>query len=100
VEVAFVLDETGNFDYYCNMGMVELSLLEDRHDINELRSFISRHFEFTGSRKAKMILDDFDKYLGMFIKVIPYDYKKVLQEQKLEEIKKKIAGVELDVEFI
>jgi glutamate synthase (NADPH/NADH) large chain len=47
-----------------------------------------------------MILDDFENYLGMFIKVIPYDYKKVLQEQKLEEIKKKIAGVELDVEFI
>jgi glutamate synthase (NADPH/NADH) large chain len=98
--VAFVLNESGNFDYYCNMGMVELSLVEDRHDINELKSFISRHFEFTASRKAKMILDDFDNYLGLFIKVIPYDYKKVLQEQKLEEIKKKIAGVELDVEFI
>ena len=47
-----------------------------------------------------MIIDDFDKYLDKFIKVIPYDYKKVLQEQKLEELRKKIADVELDVEFI
>ena len=98
--IAFVLNEAGNFDYYCNMGMVELSLVEDLHDINELKYFIIRHFEFTGSKKAKMIIDNFDKYLGMFIKVIPYDYKKVLQEQKLEEIRKKIADVELDVEFI
>jgi glutamate synthase (NADPH/NADH) large chain len=98
--IAFVFNEGGNFDYYCNMGMVELSLVEDIHDINELKYFLGRHFEFTGSKKAKMILDDFEKYVNMFIKVIPYDYKKVLQEQKLEELRKKIAGVELDVEFI
>jgi glutamate synthase (NADPH) large chain len=98
--VAYVLNEKGNFDYYCNMGMVELSLVEERHDIIELKSFISRHYEYTGSKKAKLILDDFENYVGLFMKVIPYDYKKVLQEQKLEEINKKIAGVELDVEFI
>jgi glutamate synthase (NADPH/NADH) large chain len=98
--IAFVFNESGNFDYYCNMGMVELSLVEDIHDINELKYFLGRHVEFTGSKKAKMIMDDFDKYVNMFIKVIPYDYKKVLQEQKLEELRKKIAGVELDVEFI
>jgi glutamate synthase (NADPH/NADH) large chain len=46
-----------------------------------------------------MILDNFDQYLPMFIKVIPYDYKKVLEEQKLEEIKKKIASVEFDLEI-
>jgi glutamate synthase (NADPH) large chain len=46
-----------------------------------------------------MILDDFNNWLPKFIKVIPYDYKKVLQELKLEEIKRKIAGVEVDVEM-
>lgn len=97
--IAYVFDENGNFDYYCNMGMVELSLVEDYGDINELTSLISRHYEFTNSKKAKMILDDLRKYLPMFIKVIPYDYKKVLQEQKLEEINRKIADVELDVEI-
>jgi glutamate synthase (NADPH/NADH) large chain len=81
------------------MGMVELSLVEDLNDIHELTDLISRHYSFTSSKKAKMILDDPDKFIPLFIKVIPYDYKKVLQEQKLEEIRKKIANVEMDVEF-
>ena len=97
--IAYVLNESGNFDYYCNMGMVELSLVEDLADMTELTGLISRHFNFTQSKKAKMIIDDPDKYLPMFIKVVPYDYKKVLQEQKLEELRKKIADVEMDVEF-
>ena len=97
--VAYVFNENGDFDYYCNMGMVELSLVEDHGDVNELTDLIKRHYHFTGSKKAKMILDDLNKYLPMFIKVIPYDYKKVLQEQKLEEIRKKIADVELDLEI-
>ncbi len=96
--IAYVLNENGDFDYYCNMGMVELSLVEDYGDINELTELIARHYQFTKSKKAKMILDDLNKYLPMFIKVIPYDYKKVLQEQKLEE-NKKIADVELDLEI-
>ena len=97
--IAYVLNENEDFDYYCNMGMVELSLVEDLGDINELTHLITRHYKYTSSKKAGMILDDTDKFIPMFIKVIPYDYKKVLQEQKLEELKKKIAGVEMDVEF-
>jgi len=97
--IAYVLNENGNFDYYCNMGMVELSLVEDHNDVKELYELISRHYKFTDSKKAMMILDNPDKYLSMFIKVIPYDYKKVIQEQKLEEIRKKIAGVEIDLEI-
>ncbi len=97
--IAYVLNESGNFDYFCNMGMVELSLVEESGDLKELQELIRRHFEFTGSKKAEMILNDPGKYLPMFIKVIPYDYKRVLGEQKLEELKKKIAGVEMDVEF-
>jgi glutamate synthase (NADPH/NADH) large chain len=81
------------------MGMVELSLVEEAGDMKELHDLIRRHFEFTGSKKAGMILDDPGKYIPMFIKVIPYDYKRVLGEQKLEELKKKIADVEMDVEF-
>lgn len=97
--IAYVFNESGDFDYFCNMGMVELSLVEDYNDVNELTGLIASHHKYTGSKKARMILDDLKKYLPMFIKVIPYDYKKVLQEQKLEEIKKKIASVELDVEI-
>jgi glutamate synthase (NADPH/NADH) large chain len=97
--IAYVFNENGDFDFYCNMGMVELSLVEDYGDINELTELISCHYQFTNSKKAKMILDDLYKYIPMFIKVIPYDFKKVLQEQKLEEIRKKIADVELDLEI-
>jgi len=97
--IAYIYNENGDFDYYCNMGMVELSLVEDHSDINELTELIRRHHQYTDSKKAKMILDDLNKYLPMFIKVIPYDYKKVLQEQKLEEIRKKIADVEVDLEI-
>ncbi len=97
--VAYVFNEDGDFDYYCNMGMVELSLVEDMSDINELITLIRRHHQLTGSVKARMILDDREKYLPMFIKVIPYDYKMVLEEQKLEELKRKRADVEMDVEM-
>lgn len=97
--IAYVFNENRDFDFYCNMGMVELSLVEDYGDVNELSELITRHYQFTNSKKAKMILDDPYKYIPMFIKVIPYDYKKVLQESKLEELKKKIADVEIDLEI-
>jgi glutamate synthase (NADPH/NADH) large chain len=97
--IAYVFNENRDFDYYCNMGMVELSLVEDYSDVHELTELIKKHYQFTNSIKAKMILDDLNKYVPMFIKVIPYDYKKVLQEQKLEEIRKKIADVEVDLEI-
>jgi glutamate synthase (NADPH) large chain len=97
--VAYVFNENGDFDYYCNMGMVELSLVDEVSEIKELTDIIRKHHSYTGSKKAKMILDDLNRYIPMFIKVVPYDYKKVLQEQKLEEIRKKIADVELDLEI-
>jgi glutamate synthase (NADPH/NADH) large chain len=98
--IAYVLDEEGDFDYYCNMGMVELSLVEDMNDKKELNDLISRHFELTGSKVAEKILAELDHYIDRFIKVIPYEYKKVMQELQLEEIKQKLAAVEKDVEMI
>jgi glutamate synthase (NADPH/NADH) large chain len=98
--VAYVLDEEGDFDYYCNMGMVELSLVEDLNDKKELSDLIASHFEHTGSKVAEKILTHMDDYMDRFIKVVPYEYKKVLQEMALEEIKEKLANVETDVEMI
>jgi glutamate synthase (NADPH/NADH) large chain len=97
--IAYVLNEEGDFDYYCNMGMVELSLVENSGEKNELIGLISDHYRYTGSKKAKKILDDQQKYIEMFIKVTPYDYKRVLEEQKLEELKRKMADVEMDPEY-
>jgi len=94
--VAYVLDETGNFDFFCNMEMVELSLIEDSHDSKELHGFISNHYKYTESKLAKEILDNWSNYVDKFKKIVPIEYKKVLQEEKMEAINKKIAQVERD----
>jgi glutamate synthase (NADPH/NADH) large chain len=96
--IAYVLDEKGNFDFFCNMGMVEISLVEDLHDIRELKELITRHARYTESKKAITILESWDTYLPRFLKIIPYEYKRVLEEEKLKALKKKIKEVETDVE--
>ncbi|KPK85416.1 MAG: glutamate synthase [Bacteroides sp. SM23_62_1] len=97
--IAYVYNEKGNFDYFCNMGMVELSLVEELSDLRELKELISKHMHYTGSTRAKEILDNWDQYLPRFIKVTPYEYMKVLEEEKLEFLKKKIEEVETDPEI-
>jgi glutamate synthase (NADPH/NADH) large chain len=78
------------------MEMVELTLMEDVADVRELKQLITNHYEYTKSTLAKSILDNWDAELNRFIKVMPIEYKKVLQDEKLEAIKKKIAQVEFD----
>jgi glutamate synthase (NADPH/NADH) large chain len=97
--IAYVLNEEGNFDYFCNMGMVELSLVEELADIRELENLIRKHHEYTGSPMAAKILGRWDEYLPRFIKIIPYEYKKVLEEEKLRFLQKKIQEMETDVEI-
>lgn len=94
--VAYVYNIKGDFDYYCNMQMVELSLIEDSYDAKELRQLISNHYTYTDSPRAKYILDNWATEVDKFIKVMPIEYKKVLQDEKLEAIKRKIAEVEFD----
>ncbi|MFT4071909.1 MAG: glutamate synthase large subunit [Dysgonamonadaceae bacterium] len=94
--IAYVYDVDGNFDYFCNMQMVELTLIEDLSDSRELRQLIANHYHYTKSPLAKRILDNWDAEVDKFIKVTPIEYKKVLQDEKLEAIKKKIAEVEFD----
>ena len=94
--IAYVLDEDGNFDYFCNMQMVELSLIEDMADNRELRNLIAAHYRYTQSPKAKHILENWNDYVEKFIRVIPIEYKKVLHDEKIEAVKKKIAQVEFD----
>lgn len=94
--VAYVYDEKGDFDYFCNMEMVELSLIEDSMDSKELHALISNHYKYTGSQRAKEILDNWRDNVDRFIKVVPIEYKKVLQEEKMEAINRKIARVERD----
>ena len=80
--VAFVLDEFGYFSGRCNTGMVELEPVTTKEDKQQLHDLITKHFMYTGSRKAKQVLDAFDTTLSKFVKVMPVDYKRVLAERK------------------
>ena len=77
--VAYVLDETGDFPIRCNAQMVGLEALEDPEEIRDLRDMIQRHADYTGSRKATEVLDHWEAMLPKFVKVMPRDYKRVLQ---------------------
>jgi len=94
--IAYVLDESGDFDYFCNKGLVDLVSVEDKSDIQELQGMISNHLVHTQSTLASKILTNWEYYLPMFIKVIPFEYKKVLEEQKLKELQKKLQLTEDD----
>jgi len=97
--IAYVLDEDGNFDYYCNKGLVDLTPVEDHADIKELQYMLNKHLLHTNSEKAQDILVNWTQYLPKFIKVIPFEYKKVLQEQKIKELEQKLRETE-DAPFI
>ncbi|MFZ5429963.1 MAG: glutamate synthase large subunit [Bacteroidota bacterium] len=94
--IAYVLDTDGNFDYYCNKGLVELSPVEDRADIQELQEMINNHLTYTHSDLAAEILTNWEEYLPRFVKVIPFEYKKVLEMQKIRELERKLQMAEED----
>jgi len=94
--VAYVWNPEGDFDYFCNMEMVELSLIEDMADNRELYRLIGNHYKYTHSPLAGLMLDNWQEYSAQFIKVIPFEYKKVLHDEKMEQLQRKIAEVERD----
>ncbi|MBF2075898.1 MAG: glutamate synthase large subunit [Synechococcales cyanobacterium C42_A2020_086] len=77
--IAYILDEAGDFATRCNQQMVGLESLEDPDEIEEVRQLIQRHADYTGSPKAARVLADWDANLPRFVKVMPRDYKRVLQ---------------------
>ncbi|MGB5220191.1 MAG: glutamate synthase large subunit [Polyangiales bacterium] len=79
--VAYVLDAGGNFASMCNQEMVALETLEYEEEIAILKGLIEEHLEYTGSAVAKRVLDDWDRSLEQFVKVMPMDYKRVLQKK-------------------
>ena len=112
--IAYILDEDGTFEIKCNKAMVGLEKLQslknlstpsakdidnDLLDFDEarLKLIIQRHLKYTKSEKARLILDDWSKYLNLFYKITPFDFKRALNErkQKLKEANKvpnRIAG--------
>ena len=94
--IAYVWNPKGDFDYFCNMEMVELSLIEDMADNRELYRIIGNHYKYTRSALAAKMLDNWQEYVDQFIKVIPFEYKKVLHDEKMEKLQRKIAQLERD----
>ncbi len=112
--IAYVLDEAGDFDKRCNPAMVELQpippedaalesngqngdpkthesadILRDmnRFDASRLRKLIENHLYYTQSQRAKLILDNWESYLPKFVKVMPVDYRKALEQMQKEQMK-------------
>jgi glutamate synthase domain-containing protein 2/glutamate synthase domain-containing protein 3 len=79
--IAYVLDEGGDFLSRCNREMVELSDIDDAAEIEMVKNMIFRHAEYTGSRRATEILLSWDEMIGKFVRVIPLDYKRVLEAE-------------------
>ena len=94
--IAYVWDKNHNFDYFCNMEMVELSLIEDSASRKELHELIRQHYLYTGSQLARTMLDDWNHYVDDFIQVTPIEYKRVLAEEQMRKLQQKIAEVQRD----
>ena len=94
--VAYVWNKDGNFDYFCNMEMVELSLIEEASYRKELHELIRQHYLYTGSKLARTMLDNWNHYVDQFIQVVPIEYKKVLQEEQMRKLQQKIADMQRD----
>ncbi|MGL4292384.1 MAG: glutamate synthase large subunit [Bacteroidales bacterium] len=88
--IAYVWDEEGNFDESCNMEMVELSLIEDRQDMKELHALLENHLKYTQSATAKRILENWEEAKNQFIKVMPIEYKKIIQAEQMRRLQEKI----------
>jgi glutamate synthase domain-containing protein 3 len=84
--VAFVLDEQGSFDRLCNKDMVSLEAVESEENIALLRGMVERHLEWTGSGVAERVLEDWDELLRRFVKVMPNDLRRVLEERQEAEL--------------
>ena len=94
--VAYVWDKHHNFDYFCNMDMVEINLVDESNYRKELHELIRQHYLYTGSKLARTMLDDWNRYIEDFVQVVPIEYKRVLQEEQVRKLQQKIADMQRD----
>lgn len=84
--IAYVLDESGDFASRCNLEMVLLEKVEEPAEADQLRTLISRHLLYTDSTVGRRVLDRWNEYLPKFVRVIPKDYKRMLEQiRKVED---------------
>ncbi|OGR94249.1 MAG: hypothetical protein A2902_05710 [Elusimicrobia bacterium RIFCSPLOWO2_01_FULL_64_13] len=91
--VAYVWDADRTFQTRCNPGMVELQRTLEPKDDRDLKGLLEKHFEHTGSSVAESILDRWESAKGSFVKVLPLEYKKILESQHLDQEAMKLAAV-------
>ncbi|HVQ39496.1 MAG TPA: glutamate synthase-related protein, partial [Pyrinomonadaceae bacterium] len=80
--IAYVLDERGDFAKRCNQQMVQLTNIADAEEMAAVKNMVFHHAEYTGSSRATEVLLGWDEWLPKFVRVIPHDYKRVLDAQK------------------
>jgi glutamate synthase (NADPH) large chain len=80
--VAYILDATGDFGRRCNLDMVDLEPLAEPDDVDSVRDLLIQHAAYTGSAVAARLLNNWDRSVEMFVKVMPRDYRRVLEERK------------------
>lgn len=89
--IAYVFDGAKDFADKVNMEMVELDTVNDPHEIAELRSMIEDHHHWTGSRLAERLLKNFNQILPRFVRIMPLDYKAVLEAEAAKAAAEKKA---------
>ncbi len=85
--VAYILDEDNEFYLNLNKELVSSEEVVEKYDVLELKQMIQKHVAYTNSEKGKKILDNFSYYLPKFKKIMPHDYKKMLNQIVLMEEK-------------
>lgn len=78
--IAYVIDWDGRFVSRCNFEMVILENLEEESEIAEVRGMIEKHAAYTGSALGQTVLADWDAFLPKFVKIIPKDYKRMMEQ--------------------
>jgi len=90
--IAYVYDDNGMFPKLCNLEMVELEQPDKPEDRETIKRLLENHYKYTGSQKAKAILDDWEKEIRWFVKVMPTDYRRVLEHQaEIDERAKQLS---------
>jgi len=121
--IAYVLDEEGDFAQRCNLAMVDLEPIPDEDhaaasaggngelethgkvkvdhlagaDDATLKSLIQRHLLFTGSERARLVLENWSAYLPKFVKVMPLEYRRALGELAAEQVRREQSPVAVEV---
>jgi glutamate synthase (NADPH/NADH) len=95
--IAYVLDTAHTFSSRVNMEMVELGHVTDPREVATLRGLIEDHRHYTGSEVANRILHDFHHLVSLFVRVMPLDYKRILEEQASREKEEKLRLSAIDL---